>query len=52
MKLLLEDLNLDSYVSHPTSTYTYGLTIAPKIYNGITFSIPPKKFSKMNNLYI
>ena len=26
------DLNLIPYSSHPTNNYTYGMTIAPKVY--------------------
>ena len=28
MKFILGDLNPDSYLSHPTNTYTYKVTIA------------------------
>ena len=35
VKLLPKYLNLDSYFSHPTNTYTYGVTITPKAYDGI-----------------
>ena len=32
MKLPLKNLNSDPYFLHPTSTYTCGVTIAPKAY--------------------
>ena len=35
VKFLPKDLNLDSYFLHPTNTYTYRVTITPKIYGGI-----------------
>ena len=31
VKLLPKDLNFSSYPPHPTSTYTYEVTIAPKV---------------------
>ena len=37
VKLSLRDLNPDSYAPHPTLhkyTYTYGVTIAPKVRGG------------------
>ena len=34
MNLPLEDLNLDSYPPHPTSTYTFGVTFASKMCGG------------------
>ena len=34
VKLPPEDLNLDPYPPYPTSTYTCGVTIAPRVYNG------------------
>ena len=34
MKFLPGDLNPDPYPSHPTSTYTYGVTIAPRVCGG------------------
>ena len=33
MKLPPKDLNLDPYPPHPTSTYTYGVIITPKVCN-------------------
>ena len=35
VKFLPKDLNLDSYFSHLTNTYTYGVTITPNVYGGI-----------------
>ena len=35
MKLLLRDLNLDSYPPHPTNTYIYGVTITLKMCDDI-----------------
>ena len=32
VKFPTRDLNPDPYSLHPTSTYTYKMTIAPKIY--------------------
>ena len=37
MKLPLGDLNLGSCPPHPISTYTYGVTIAPRVCNGSNF---------------
>ena len=34
MRLLLVDLNLNSYPSHPTRTYTYKITIIQRVRNG------------------
>ena len=34
VKLLPGDLNPDPYPSHPTSTYTCGVTIAPRVCGG------------------
>ena len=34
VKLPPEDLNLNSYPPHPTSTYTCGVTIAPRVCGG------------------
>ena len=35
VKLPLEDLNPGLYPLHPTSTYTYGVTIASRVCDGI-----------------
>ena len=35
VKLSPEDLNLDPYPPHPTNTYTYRVTIAPKTCGGL-----------------
>ena len=34
VKLLLEDLNHGPYPEHPTSTYTCGVTNAPRVHGG------------------
>ena len=34
VKLLSRDLNSGPYSSHPTSSYTYKMTIAPRMYGG------------------
>ena len=34
VKLILEDLNFDFYPPYPTSTYTYGVTIASRVCDG------------------
>ena len=34
MKLHPGDLNLDLYPLHLTNTYIYGVTIAPRVYDG------------------
>ena len=34
VSFLLEDLNPETHPSHPTSTYTYGVTTAPKVCGG------------------
>ena len=36
VKLLLRDLNPNPYPLHPTSTYTCGVTIAPRMSNSNT----------------
>jgi len=36
VKLPLGDLNLGSCPPHPTSTYTCGVTIAPKVRGGLS----------------
>ena len=33
VKLFSRDLNPDLCPPHPTSTYTYEMTIAPRVYN-------------------
>ena len=35
VKLPFRDLNSDPYSPHPTSTYTYGVTIAPRMRGGL-----------------
>ena len=44
--ILLGDLNPDPYPSHPTSTYTCGMTIATRVCGGqhILFGPPNDKF--------
>ena len=39
VKLPSEDLNHDSYPPYPTSTYTCGVTIAPRVCDSLTFNI-------------
>ena len=36
MKLSPGDLNPDPYSPHPTSTYTYGVIIAPRVRGDMT----------------
>ena len=36
VKLHPKDLNPDPYPQHPTSTYTYGVTIGPRVCGGLT----------------
>ena len=35
-KLFLRDLNPDPYLSHPTSTYTYGIITKLRVHGGYT----------------
>ena len=42
VKLLPEDLNLDPYLPHPTSTYTCEVTIAPRMCGSINEHINSK----------
>ena len=42
VKLLSKDLNLDHYPPHPTSTYTCGVTIAPRMCGNINEHINSK----------
>ena len=43
VKLLPKNLNLDLCPSHPTSTYTCGVTIAPKVCGGQEHILKKKK---------
>ena len=36
VKLPLKNLDSDPYSPHPTNTYTYGVTIAPRVCGGQT----------------
>ena len=49
VKLPLEDLNPNPYPPHPTSTYTYGVTVAPRVCGGKNNSFFKKK--KLINLF-
>ena len=35
VKFLSSDLNIDPCLPHPTSTYTYEVTIMPRVHGGI-----------------
>ena len=48
VKLPPGDLNPDSYPLHLISTYTYGVTIAPRVCGGIPYEL---LFLKMRNRY-
>ena len=39
VKLPPGDLNLGPYPPHPTSTYTCGVTIAPRVCGGVTLTV-------------
>lgn len=36
IKFFFRDLNPNFYLSHPTNTYTYRITIAAKVHGGAT----------------
>ena len=50
VKLPLEDLNPSPYLPHSTSTYTYAVTIAPRMCGGSAGSRPrPKTPQQIKN---
>ena len=51
VKLLLKDLNTGPCLSHPTSTYIYGVTIAPTVCGGnLSLFLKHKKWGQNHKL--